>query len=327
MTKVYHLKERKRLKEVTKKRLEGVYSPSSKVLVKIHFGEPGNKTAFTPERVKPILEAMRELELEPVLIDTPTAYNSPRGTVEGYKEVVRKRGYESLAPFIISNRGVEVKMKDFTAEVCKELTEASNVLVLTHVKGHACSGFGGAIKNLGMGGVTKETKALEHDLAKPKFVGECAGCGICADLCPAGAIKMEKGKAVLRNNICWGCSICEVSCPEKALEPEGALFDDLLAQGASAVINNLKNAYFINVLDNITKWCDCEVDPGEKVAEEAGVLFSRSPVAIDRASVEVIRENEGREVFLEENSKDPLLHVGFASKYTGLDMSYELGEI
>ncbi len=328
MEKAYLLKSFEKVKEATKERLKEIYPKGSKVLIKIHFGEPGNKFAFTPEDVEPVVSAMKELDLEPVFIDTPVAYSSSRGTVKSYKEVVKERGYDKLAHFVISNNGVSVKTKDFEAQVCKELIEAENVLVLTHVKGHDCSGFGGAIKNLGMGGLTRETKSVEHDLGKPKFVGDCEGCEVCAELCPAGAIEMVDGKAKLNNNLCWGCSICQVQCSYNALAPKKALFDDLLAQGASAVINNLpQNTYYINVIKNITKYCDCAVNPGEVIGKDIGVLFSNNPVAIDKASIDLVREKEGREVFKEENHKDPMLQVNFTSRYTGKTGNYELEEI
>ena len=218
-----------------------------------------------------------------------------------------------------------MKTKDFTAGVCKELIEAKNVLVISHIKGHACAGFGGAVKNLGMGGVTRKTKSVEHNLCKPRFVADCEECGICAKLCPAQAIKMVNNKAELHSENCWGCSICQIECPYDCLEPEKALFDDLLGQAAAAVINNLpKNTFYINFLRNIVKWCDCEVDPGKIISDDIGILFSDNPIAIDKASVDLVNKSNDKNLFKEVNYKDPLLHVKFASKYTGIKADYEL---
>ena len=325
MDKVYFLKDSRKLGKITRNLLENFYSKDFEVLVKIHFGEPGNKTALFPKDVKPIIEALKSWELNPIFIDTPVAYPSPRNTVKGYEKVAKERRYDKLAPFVISDHSIKVKTKDFTAEVCRELVKAKNVLVISHVKGHACSGFGGAVKNLGMGGVSPKTKATEHSLCKPKFVIECQGCGVCADFCPAEAIKMVKGKAKINLEECWGCSICQLECPHSCLAPEKATFDDLLAQGASAVINNLpKNTFYINIIKNITKLCDCEVNSGEIIAKDIGVLFSQNPIAIDRASVDLINKAERKDVFREINNKDPLLHVSFASKYTGEGLDYKL---
>jgi len=325
MDKVYFLKDFQKLDHKTKELLKGFYSPGSEVVTKIHFGEPGNKFALMPEDVKPIIKAMRFLKLNPVLIDTPVAYSSPRNSVEGYEKVVKERGYNKLALFVISNNGLKIKTKDFTAEVCQELVEAKNILVISHVKGHSCAGFGGAVKNLGMGGVTKETKRIEHCLCQPEFIKECQGCGICVEFCPAKAIKMVNGKAELNLDDCWGCSICQKECPYQCLAPKRAYFDDLLAQGAAAVINNLPlNTFYINIVKNITKYCDCEVNPGGLISKDIGVLFSDNPVAIDKAAVDLVNKLNGRDLFKEINHKDPLLHLNFASKYTGKSLEYEL---
>jgi len=325
MSKVYFLKNLKKLKNATSSLFKDFYPKSSEVLVKIHFGEPGNKTALSPKNVKPVIDGLKFLKLNPIFIDTPVAYPSPRDTVKKYEKAVRKRGFDKLAPFIISNNPKKVKTKDFTAKTCKELVEAKNVLVISHIKGHSCSGFGGAIKNLGMGGLTKEGKSVVHTLCQPKFVSECQGCGICVDLCPAKAIKMIDGKAKINLKECWGCSICQLECPYECLVPKKAIFDDLLAQGASAVINNLpKNTFYINIVKNITKWCDCEINPGEIIAKDVGVLFSKNPVAIDKASVDLINKANKKDVFREANHKDPMLQLKFASEHTRKREDYKL---
>jgi len=325
MRKVYYLKNFEKLDIKTENLLKGIYPLGSEVVVKIHFGEPGNKFALTPDDVRPIVNAMKSLGLKPLFIDTPVAYSSPRNSVRGYEKVVKERGYGKIAPFIISNNGIKVKTKDFTAKVCKELVKAKDVLVISHVKGHACSGFGGTVKNLGMGGVTKETKSIIHALSQPKFVSECKGCGICANLCPAGAIKIVNGKAKLDPETCWGCSICQIECPYGCLAPKKAYFDDLLAQAAAAVINNLpKNTFYINIVKNITKWCDCEVNPGGLISKDIGILFSTNPIAIDKASIDLVNKLNGKDLFKEVNHKDPLLHVNFASKYTKKGTGYKL---
>jgi len=327
-SKVYFLKDFKKIQKVSLKLLDGFYPENSDLLVKIHFGEPGNKTALFPKDIKPIIEVLKSFGIKPTLIDTPVAYPSERGTVKGYEKVVKKRGWDKLAPFIISNNYKKIKTRDFTAEVCEELINAKNVLVISHVKGHACSGFGGAIKNFGMGGVSKKTKVIEHSLCKPRFVVECRGCGTCVRLCPARVIKMVNSKAKINLNECWGCSICQLECPYSCLAPQKAIFDDLLAQGAAAVINQLpKRTFYINIIKNITKSCDCEVDSGKIISKNIGILFSENPVAIDKASVDLINQAEGRDVFKDINHKDPMLQIDSAERYTGKGKNYDLVKV
>ena len=328
-SKVYFEKKLNYLYKSTYLSLKGFYPKDSKVLVKLHFGEPGNKTAFVPKDIEPVIRAMKDLGLKPILIDTPVAYNSPRGSVEGYEKVVREKGYDKLAKFIISDEGKSVKVKDFTAEVCKPLAEAENVLVLSHVKGHVCAGFGGAIKNLGMGGNTKKSKKLQHTLCKPKFVKDCQGCGTCARLCPFGAIEMVNGKAKIDLDVCSGCSICEINCSFGCLAPEVALFDDLLAQAASALINNFsEKTFYINIIKNVSVRCDCHTDGGEIISPDIGILFSENPVAIDKASIDLVKKsNNGEDVFEENNNKDPMLQVNYTTDYTDWKKDYELEEL
>lgn len=325
MNKVYLFREFDRLNAAAALLLAKAFDPKKELLVKMHFGEPGNKAALTPADIAPIISALKRLELRPTLFDTPVAYGSPRSTVEGYRKVVKQRGYNDLAPSLISDDYVEMKAKDFVVQVAKPLAEASQVLVISHVKGHYCSGFGGAIKNLAMGGVTKKTKSIEHTLGKPKWVDECDGCGLCAKQCPAKAVKMVERKAVINLEKCWGCSICEVNCP--SLAPQVALFDDLLGQAAAAVIHKMpKEIYYINIIKNVAKFCDCDADGGAIVAKDVGLLFSDDPVAIDRASIDLINKAEGRDVFKEENFKDPKLQIDFAAKYlSNNDKGYVLG--
>jgi len=327
MDKVYFLKGFDNIKSKALPILKQFFAKNSKVLIKLHFGEPGNKTALFPQDVQPFIDNLSQLNIDHKFIDTPVAYNSPRNTVEGYQKAARDRGWDELGEVIISDQYKKVKTKDLTAEVALPLIETENVLVLSHIKGHACAGFGGAIKNLGMGGLSAKTKSNIHDLCKPKFVSECQGCGSCVQLCPAGAVKMVDDQAEFNLEKCWGCSICQIQCPHHCLAPEQALFDDLLAQGASVCINNFKNAFYINLIKNITQYCDCESNPGELIAEDIGILFSQNPVAIDQASIDLIRKQSGKKVFMQANHKDPLLQLKYAAQHTDFSPEYNLIEL
>lgn len=327
-TPVYYLKDLTRLGEVAEKLLPNFFIPTGDLLIKIHFGEPGNQTAFFPEDVESLVKVFKTQGLALTFIDTPVAYHSPRNSVQGYEKVAKERGWEALGRVIISNQYKDVPMKSFKVEVCKELTEAKNVLVISHVKGHYCAGFGGAIKNLAMGGVSKQSKADQHGLGKPEFKSECSGCGLCVDLCPAKAMKMVDGKAKISLLECWGCSICELNCPNGCLKPQTAFFDDLLGQAAAAVLKNLpEKTYYINIIKNVTRHCDCEKDPKEIISSDIGALFSEDALAIDKASIDLINKKNGRDVFNEANHKDPCLQISYAAQYMGHKGDYELKEI
>ncbi|MFH1451135.1 MAG: DUF362 domain-containing protein [bacterium] len=325
MSEVYFLKDFTKLEEKTKEVLKGFFPIGTKAVTKIHFGEPGNIHAFRPSDLEPLVKAMKYLGVEIVFLDTPVVYNSPRNSVAGYEEVVKDGGWNKLAGFVISGDYVKIKTKDFIAEVAKELTEAENVMVVSHVKAHGCCGVGGTIKNLGMGGVSRETKKIEHSLAKPKFISECVGCGTCVSLCPVHAIEMIDGKAKFDLEKCIGCSVCQENCSFNCLAPEAFPFDDLLAQAAAAVINSFAGkAYYINFLKNIARKCDCSSDSGGLISSDIGILFSDNPVAIDRASVDLVNQANGEDLFKTVTNKDPLAHIDAAANYINKETDYKL---
>jgi uncharacterized Fe-S center protein len=313
-------------KETIKQTLKDKFLENERVVIKLHFGEPGNETALTPKDVKPYVEAIQELGHEVLMVDTPVAYDSPRNSKEGYEKAIKERGYDEVGPYTVSDEYINSELGGYTFEVAKELAEAKNVLVLSHVKGHACAGFGGAIKNLGMGALSKESKMLIHGGSKPVIDKEkCIGCEVCTRLCPANAITMKDGKADPNLDMCWGCSICQINCASEALTPKSDIFDKLLALGGVSAMNLMpKTTFYFNIIKNITQFCDCEEDSGEIIANDLGTLFSQNPVAIDNASVDLINKKEGKDVFKEMNNKDPKLQIQYAQEVSDFEMEYNL---
>ena len=274
------------------------------------MGEPGNKHHISVNFVKMVVKVLKELDVKCYLCDSPVMYPGQRSTEAGYLKVAEKHGFKKTkAHIIISDEPVPYKTDHLDVEVIRPLVKADGMLVLSHVKGHPCSGFGGAIKNLGMGGVTKKTKKDIHSGGQPEILDNCIGCGICAEHCFCGAIKIDSKKAHCDESRCWGCSICTDFCPEDAMKPKVAGFDILLAEGAYAVVKSSKKAFYINYLFDITKLCDCASDPGPIIAKDLGVLLSDDIVAIDKASVSLINQATGKKIFLEKNKKSPSRHI------------------
>ena len=312
------------IKEELKKLIE--FPKGSKVVIKLHMGEPGNKHYIKAEYVKVIVDALKEIGLKPILFDSPVVYSGGRDTPEKYLKSAKLHGFieEKIGcPIVVSNESVNVKTNHFTAEACKELCNA-NILVLSHVKGHPCCAFGGAIKNLGMGGVTKETKGKIHDLAVPSLEEECSGCGICAEVCPKKIISMKMGKPNIGDG-CFGCNVCVLNCPNNALKPKAALFDVLLAESTNAVLKKMKNVFFINFLKDIAERCDCySYGGGPLIADDIGILLGKDIAAIDNASVELINKRSGKDVFYERHKKSPFLQIDAAEKLGMGKKKYEL---
>ncbi|UZE94058.1 MAG: DUF362 domain-containing protein [Candidatus Pacearchaeota archaeon] len=324
MTIVYHSKNYNKFLKKIKEELERTFKGCKRIAIKIHFGEPGNKTAFTPQDIKPVTNLLKDLDIGFFLFDSPVVYHSLRNNPKTYKKYAAEKGWSALGEIVISNDFVIVKGKNLKYEVCKPLVEADGVLVISHIKGHACSGFGGAIKNLGMGAVTKKTKKAIHDGGMPVYKGGCVQCGECEKACPLDTLKV-KDKPIFGE--CYGCSNCIYVCPQNAIKPKVNYFDTLLAESASIAETKFKKIYYISFLKNITKECDCGSNPGKIIAKDSGYLASKYAVAIDMAAYNIITKNSSEDVFLKFNKKSGVEQVKEAEKFGMGSSKYKLKEI
>ncbi len=311
---------------VLKEKLNGFFSSGSEVAVKLHMGEEGNKYYIKPDFVKKIINVLKELELKPFLFDSPVIYPGGRDSIKSYYETAKKHGFTEKyigCPIVISNDDVKVKTEHLDVEVCKPLYKSEHMFVLSHVKGHGNAGFGAAIKNLGMGAVSKKTKSDIHAGGGPIINDDCNGCGVCAEACADGAITI-KDKAVCDYSHCWGCSICYYVCPNGAISLRNATFDLLLAESAGASIKHMKKVFYVNVLLNITKHCDCWSGENNIVFSDIGLLLGNDIVAVDKASFDLINKRAGKNLFKAIHKKSPLLHIEAASKIGSGKIEYEL---
>ncbi len=301
------------------KEIRSFFNPGEKVAVKLHMGEKGNKTYLSPDFVKKIVSILIENNCNPFLFDSPVMYPGARDTEEKYLRTAQEHGFTRKnigCDIVISNDFVKEKTPNLDVEVCRPLAEADSMLVLTHVKGHFCSGIGGSIKNLGMGAVTKKTKADIHEFAKPIVNDNCILCKRCIDICPMGMIAENQDKVAIDLSGCIGCDECVYCCPQKALIPKVQDFDVLISEAAFGVLKKVKKAYYVNALIDLARLCDCVGDNGPIVAPDIGYLASDDIVGIDRASIDMINKAAGKNLFLEINHKDPYAHVKEMEKFT-----------
>jgi len=296
----------------------------ARVPIKLHMGEPGNKHYISPSLIKLIVNRLKNIGAEPFLFDTTVNYPGPRATIDEYKKLADKHGFGEDnvgCEVFIGEEGMKVIESGQSFEVARELYESTHLVVMSHVKGHVLSGFGGAIKNLGMGGVTIDTKQLIHNMGKPMYSAEkCDLCGSCAEICPVHVITVDSDWRY-DDGTCEGCGKCVSTCSSEALSYRIMDFQKGLALAAKACVWG-KRVLYINTLVNITRNCDCETDPGPIICPDIGYMASNEMAAIDRASLELINEVKPK-VFEEVNRVDPSKQVKYAEEI-GFLSSYKL---
>lgn len=310
--------------------LARVFAPRDRVAVKLHMGEPGNPHAVDAGFVRRLVERLAAIGCEPHLFDTPVIYASPRGTADGYLAAAAERGFTAErigAPIVVSNRSVAVPGETMPFRLAVDPIEADGVLLLSHFKGHVACGAGGAIKNVGMGCVAKETKGAIHEGGEPVYAGGCTQCGLCVERCPTGNIALDSDRPRFGVTWCPGCSNCALVCPENAIEPRVGLFDELLAEAAVLAARRFKKTYAVNVIRNVSLLCDCMADPGPLVAPDAGFVCADDMITADAASLDVVARATGREdLFAELHKHSPWTHLRAAARMAGREAAADLRE-
>ncbi len=290
-----------RLRELAEKSGFGDFvEPGDIVALKVHFGDHGTTRTVRSVFIRQLAGLVRKLGGEPFVTETTglgMLYH--RNSAPGRIKIARENGYtnETLnAPIIIADglRGfdfVSVEAEPPLNEVAlaRAIHEADKVVLITHVTAHMGSGFGGAIKNLGVGCVAKPTKFDLHHYDKPEIVEErCTRCGECQRICPSKAISPPK----LDKEKCIKCDGCSEACRYDAIEVEWTSPDELnrrIVRSAEAVMKakGRENIFYFNFLLEVTPHCDCFSFSSTPIAE-AGILASRDLLAIDKASIDII---------------------------------------
>jgi uncharacterized protein len=263
------------------------------VAVKLHVGEPGNPYYVRPFFVHQIVEKIRAAGGRPFLTDSNTYYIAQRHNAVGHMAVAVANGF-GFAPFISadglkSENGRMVKTKGILKEieVSGAIAEADAMVVISHDKGHALTGFGGAIKNIAMGCTTRAGKLKQHRTVGLKIdEKKCNGCGICNKVCEMGLPDIIGKKARNISPECMRCPVCMEACPKGAIELlKKENLGKALASAAYGVLSTFKKGKVscVSFADNITEFCDCVPAPGRIVMKDIGIFASGSPVSVDAA--------------------------------------------
>jgi uncharacterized Fe-S center protein len=290
--------------------LAGVFEANDLAALKLHVGEPGTKTFVPPRLVAPLVRCIETAGAKPFLTDTAVLYRSPRDNGLGHARVAHEHGFDPTsvgAPFIPADGlngadEIEIRVDGRHFEnvaIASAIVQARSMLVLSHATGHLGAGYGGAIKNLGMGCCSKKAKLRQHHGQQPRIDGgRCVACSTCAQWCPSDAIVVEE-TASIDGAKCIGCGECIAACLEGAVDFDwgimGRELQERVVEHAAAVVRGKPGRIgYVTVALDITKNCDCLGLDEQPIVEDIGILASVDPVAIDRAVLDLIRERAGR---------------------------------
>jgi len=313
------------------------------VAVKIHPGEYGNTTHVHPVLVRTIVDLVKDAGGIPFVTDTTVLYSGKRFNGADVIDTAAINGFSHAgmgAPFICADGltgddsvvtaiGGE-KVEDIT--VASAIARADSMIMLSHCKGHPASGFGGAVKNLGMGCLDKAGKTQVHEVGRPDIDPEkCVGCKNCVKLCPWGAITVEDGKASVDRDLCKGELSCAESCRYGAIVPPAGFFNEMQARLGEAALGPIKQLEgrigYINWIFNLTPGCDCFNFSAPAFTGDIGILASKDPVALDMASIDLINQKMQHDKSGQISDVwgiDPVIHVDYAARIGAGSPEYKL---
>ncbi|ACN17231.1 ferredoxin (iron-sulfur cluster-binding protein) [Desulforapulum autotrophicum HRM2] len=290
--------------------LDGILDKNDLTAVKLHFGEMGNTAFIRPPFVRRIARAIRERGAIPFLTDANTLYAGTRSDSVSHITTAIANGfsYSSMdsTPIIIadglrgkSETSVQVGLKHCSeVHIGKEIVAADALVSVAHFKGHELSGFGGTLKNLGMGCASRKGKLDQHSTVSPKIKRKtCIGCGACVDNCPVKAITLEDDKATINPEVCIGCGECIIRCPTGSVNIRWnqtiPVFLEKMMEYTKGVISGKEDkTLFINFITDISPACDCLPYNDAPIVRDIGIVASTDPVAIDQASVDLVNQQQ-----------------------------------
>lgn len=274
--------------------------------IKLHFGEYGNDSHLNPTFALRVVNKVKEAEANPFLTDSTTLYSGWRNNAVNHMRVAYMHGFSPATvacPIIIADglygrNDIPVKIDRRHFEevyVAAALREVPSLVVMSHFKGHEMGGFGGAIKNLAMGGASVRGKRDQHNTHVQVDDAVCVGCGRCVKVCPQSALSLIDGKSHVDVSKCIGCFECITVCPVKAISidwnTEMRPFIERMVEYAYGVVKGKEERMcYLNFLLNITPDCDCVGWSDANMVADIGILASRDPVAIDQASYDLVNK-------------------------------------
>ena len=274
------------------------------VAIKLHFGEPGNLAFLRPNWARTVVDFVKERGGKPFLTDCNTLYVGGRKNALDHMDSAMLNGFNPMTTGcqIIIGDGLkgsdEVEVPVVGGEYVKNakigraVMDADVFISLTHFKGHEEAGFGGCLKNIGMGCGSRAGKMEQHNAGKPHVAEKhCIGCGQCRKICAHGAPIIENGKAHIDHDKCVGCGRCIAVCPKDAVridwDESTTNLNCKIAEYTKAVVDG-RPCFHISLVIDVSPNCDCRPENDMAIVPNVGMFASFDPVALDMACVDAV---------------------------------------
>ena len=274
------------------------------VAIKLHFGEPGNLAFLRPNWARTVADFVKERGGKPFLTDCNTLYVGWRKNALDHMDSAMLNGFNPMttgcqiiiADGLKGSDEVEVPVVGGeyvkNAKIGRAVMDADVFISLTHFKGHEEAGFGGCLKNIGMGCGSRAGKMEQHNAGKPHVAEKhCIGCGQCRKICAHGAPIIENGKAHIDHDKCVGCGRCIAVCPKNAVQinwDETTInLNRKIAEYTKAVVDG-RPCFHISLVIDVSPNCDCRPENDMAIVPNVGMFASFDPVALDMACVDAV---------------------------------------
>lgn len=274
------------------------------VAIKMHFGELGNLGFLRPNYARAVVEVVKKLGGKPFLTDCNTMYPGSRKNALEHLYCAWENGFTPLTvgcPILIGDglKGtddIEVPVVGGeyvqAAKIGRAIMDADVFISLTHFKGHEMTGFGGAIKNIGMGCGSRAGKTEQHSGGKASIdPAKCRGCQKCLKECANDALSFDartKKTRVIEEN-CVGCGRCLGACNFDAIAFTNFAANELLnrrmAEYAKAVVDG-RPCFHVALVVDVSPNCDCHGENDVPILPDLGMFASFDPLALDQACVD-----------------------------------------
>ena len=293
------------------------------VAIKMHFGELGNLAYLRPNYAKALVDVIKELGGKPFLTDCNTLYPGSRKNALEHLECAWENGFTPLScgcPVIIADglKGTDDIEVPVDGEYCKTakighaIMDADIFISLSHFKGHEEAGFGGCLKNIGMGCGSRAGKADMHNEGTPSIdQNKCRGCRRCQRECANNGLQYneETHKMSINTNNCLGCGRCLGACNFDAISftksNAVSVLTAKIAEYTKAVIQGRDN-FHINIICDVSPYCDCHSENDAPILPDIGMFASFDPIALDQACVDAcLKQKPYENSMLGDNMKKP----------------------